>query len=70
MDYVLPILMTLFVLIVVFRREIKRAARRWYGVEPVNARESLEEILETQRRKLRDQEKRNENSGAGSSETT
>ena len=55
MEYVLPTLVIVLILVVLFRRAIKRASRRWLG-EPEDppAREKLAEFLDQQRQKLRD----------------
>ena len=55
MVYVLPTLMIVLILVVLFRREIKRASLRWLGEqEEPSAREKLAEFFDQQQQKLRD----------------
>jgi hypothetical protein len=44
MDYVLPILISAFVAVVLFRRQINAASRKWFEGETTTQKETLADI--------------------------
>ena len=52
MDYVLPILISAFVAVVFFRRQINAASRKWFEGETTAQKETLADIVSRERKKL------------------
>jgi hypothetical protein len=67
MEYVLPVLVSILMLAVLFRRQIKRASSQWFNDELPVARETLADVLEREREKLRDKAK---NAGCDAPDTS